>query len=305
MTKIVKICLKYHIKEGLIHIGCDGKGAIDALNNKFEIVKSSRKHFDIIASIQRLMDYLPLQWKFRHIKAHQDDIKMYDELTRWEQLNVVADTLAKEHMIDMLQDPNWTKERPNWLPMETCAIYWNDRQGRPIRICSNLTNTLRTHIGNARLREYWIGKAKYSPLTERTIDWDSHHKSHKNMASDRHRWLSKWLTGFCGIGITLQLYRHQTHRKCPRCNIDETTVAHVLRCPASAAQQLWLRSISELRSWLDKHDGNPELCDLICENLTAWHRQGFFPANQVQDRLLRNAIKEQDRIGWQSFIEGY
>ena len=127
------------------------------------------------------------------------------------------------------------KERPNWLPMETCAIYWNDRQGRPIRICSNLTNTLQTHIGKARLREYWIGKAKYSPMTERTIDWDSHHKSHKNMASDRHRWLSKWLTGFCGIRITLQLYRHQTHMKCPCCNINETTVAHVLHCQASAA----------------------------------------------------------------------
>ena len=82
MTYIGNVCMKYEIKRGTVHIGCDGKGALDAIINKYEIVKSSRKHFDIISSIHRLIDFLPINWTFRHIKAHQDDIKSYDELTR-------------------------------------------------------------------------------------------------------------------------------------------------------------------------------------------------------------------------------
>ena len=105
------------------------------------------------------MDFLPLQCNFRHIKAHQDDIKMYAKLTRWEQLNVKADTLAKEHMSEMLQDTNWMNKRPkNWLLIETCTIYWTDQKGKSHRIYSELTNTLRDHIDNACLREHWIKK---------------------------------------------------------------------------------------------------------------------------------------------------
>ena len=44
MTKIIKICMKYQIKKGNIHIGCDGKEAIDAVINKYEIMNPSQKN---------------------------------------------------------------------------------------------------------------------------------------------------------------------------------------------------------------------------------------------------------------------
>ena len=58
MTYIGKLCLKYDLKQCTVHIGCDGKGALDVITNKYEIVKLSRKHFDIISSIHRLIDLL-------------------------------------------------------------------------------------------------------------------------------------------------------------------------------------------------------------------------------------------------------
>ena len=305
MTYIGNLCMKYEIKRGTVHIGCDGKGALDAIINKYEIVKSSRKHFDIISSIHRLIDFLPINWTFRHIKAHQDDIKSYDELTRWEQLNVEADTLAKEHMKEMISEDNWMNERPTLLPMETCIITWTDSQGRSHRISSNLTKVLNDKLGCTQLREYWKKKGKFTPYTERMIDWDSHHKSHNNLPTGRNRWLSKWLTGFCGIGVILQLYKHQDHTRCPRCQQREGSVAHVIQCPALSATNLWLKSIEDLRKWMKENEGNSTLCDMICNNLKAWQKQALYPPGQTPDTILAQALKEQDRIGWQSFLEGY
>ena len=305
ITHIVKLCIKYHIKEGTVHIGCDGKGAIDAIMNKYESVQTSRKHFDIISSIHKLIDLTPINWTFRHISAHQDDVKSYDELNRWEQLNVEADTIAKDHMKEMIAEEDWNKNRPNWLPLETCAVFWTDRQGRAHRICSKLSVTLKNHTGSDRIRDYWVRKGKFTPLTERSIDWESHHKSHSNLSTGHNRWMSKWLTGFCGIGIMLQIYKHQHHNKCPRCQINETNVAHILQCPAPAAQQLWNTSINELREWLIAHEGHPLLCKLVCDNMKAWHSHNPYPSEKIEDDILRQAIKDQDKIGWMSFIEGY
>ena len=39
-----------------------------------------------------------IKWKRVHVKGHQDDILKYHQLTRLEQLNVVADLIAKERL---------------------------------------------------------------------------------------------------------------------------------------------------------------------------------------------------------------
>ena len=69
--------------------------------------------------------------------------------------------------------------------------------------------------------------------------------------------------------------------------------------------KLWKQSVEELRSWMKEHEGNLTLCNMVCEYLLAWQSQTPYPSTQSMDSILRKAIIDQDRIGLQSFLEGY
>jgi hypothetical protein len=60
---IDKICKEHNIREGEIEIGCDGLGALNAIEFNVPLIRSSWKHFDLITSIRRLMHQSPIQWK--------------------------------------------------------------------------------------------------------------------------------------------------------------------------------------------------------------------------------------------------
>lgn len=55
------------VPEGSVIIGCDGKGALDAVRTRFLIAEPNRKHWDIINSIWEMQDQRPrIDWTFAH-----------------------------------------------------------------------------------------------------------------------------------------------------------------------------------------------------------------------------------------------
>jgi hypothetical protein len=98
ITHITKICDNNNITQGGIEIGCDGLGALNAIQSNHFITKSTWKHFDIIKSIRQSIQQSNLNWTLRHVEGHQDDDTEYDKLNRWAQLNVLVDKMAKEKL---------------------------------------------------------------------------------------------------------------------------------------------------------------------------------------------------------------
>ena len=306
IININHLCNKHDIKHGSIELGCDGEGAIKIMEQNNKIIKSNRKHFDLIQAIQNAKDKSPLQWKFRHIKGHQDEVKEYTDLNRWEQLNVQADIIAKERMY--LETYNKTENelyRPQHVPYLSCQIQWQDRQGRIHHITTHLQNTLKQAIGSTTIREYWIKKRKFSSYTERWIDWDHLQKSINGLKRNRQQWLSKWLTGFCGVGVKMQIYRSQYHSKCPRCLCDNETTNHVMKCPHPTAIDIWKEQIDQLEVWMTDQDAQPEMAKTILTSLQAWHDNTPFPTIRTNNAKLKEATRQQDRIGWRSFTDGF
>jgi hypothetical protein len=55
--------------------------------------------FDLLSAIRAAIKPSPIQWKFRHVKGHQDDIRDAI-LDRWALLNIAMDSLAKMHWLE-------------------------------------------------------------------------------------------------------------------------------------------------------------------------------------------------------------
>ncbi len=288
ITAINNICIKHNVRKGTIAIGCDGEGAIIAVTQQFDIIKSSRKHFDLISAIKNTISSSTIDWQFQHIKGHQDDIREYEDLTRLEQLNVQADQLAKDKMTALLSLDIAERDRyrPYHLPNETCSVIWRNPQGQDIKICSHLHKSLTFNITQSRLRQHWKKKHKFSPYAERTLDWEVIHRSHKNTSPIFHQWLSKWITGFCGVGVMMQMWKFQNHSRCPRCNTEKEDTSHVLRCPQPDAVQLWHDELRKLDDWMTENKAHPDLQQSIINNLQAWHDGTPFPATKYTNEHL-------------------
>jgi hypothetical protein len=276
ITHVNALCQQHNINQGQITIGCNGKGAIQSSISHIHCTLSY-KHFDLISSIQSSIAHSKIKWNFQHIKGHQDDILQYEELTRMEQFNVATDHMAKTELTNMLSNPNWERRRPQNLPYEHVEVFWKNQSNSSIKISSCLTKTLTTKIQTQAIRQYWKKKSKFSDHNESQIDWITSQKSRKGLPTYRQRWLSKWMTGFCGTGKMLKIYRFQKHSKCPRCQTDNENTNHVLQCNHSEALTLWNTSLTSLEEWMLSNNGHPELVELIILGLTKWHNNEIFP----------------------------
>ncbi len=297
------LCNESRLTQGCIELGCDGEGAVTTMQEILQWnVKSSSKHFDILRSIQHLMRNSPITWKFRHVKGHQDDLLTYEELDRWAQLNVEADALAKDRMTEALLrvDP-----LPQALPYDTCKISICDNSNQSSNISSNLMKTIVHNIGKNKIRQYWAVKKQIGERELQVIDWNSLARARKGLKTSRSRWLSKWSTGMCGVGIMLKKYKWQQHTKCPRCQQDDEDVQHVLQCPAVLATATWNHEIQKLQEWMIQQQGEPDMVDAIIQNIKAWRSHSPYPTRRYDQATLRECILYQDRIGWRLFLEGF
>jgi hypothetical protein len=300
-----EMCNKLNICSGDTKMGCDGEGAIILVSNFHDKINSSRKHFDMLGAIHNAIELSPIKWTFHHIRGHQDDFLEFQDLGRDEQLNVMADNMAKEKLSSFISTVNWRYKRPINISYERCSVDWTNQLGTRIRISSHLQKTLQSHIQQVKAREYWMKKKSISPYYERQIDWKLLHKSHLALVNHRHRWLSKWLTGFCGVGIMLQRYRHQSHSDCPRCGITGETTAHIIQCQDNRAKLLWAQEILKIERWMTDNDGHPEMIQIICSILRNWQLLKNALTPQPMERTLILAYHQQKQIGWFNFIQGF
>lgn len=154
------LCAEHDINEGSITAKCDGEGTITVLQYMHPITKNSRKHFDIILALQQALDLSPLLWNFEHLRGHQDAHTCYSQLNRWAQLNVQADTLAKQEVTRLIN--NGEKLGPTLpIPYNQCQIVFKGQEEEIIPLSSHLVSTIIDLIQREKIKKYWEKKKKF------------------------------------------------------------------------------------------------------------------------------------------------
>ena len=145
------------------------------------------------------------------------------------------------------------------------------------KIGSNLGPTLYHHIHTKEIRTYWKNKGHFDQHTQQYVDWTTMARSSNLLSLPRQKWLSKWITGICGVGSKLIQWKWQPHSNCPRCLSPNETVKHVLQCNQDEAQELWNKQITSLLKWMREEKGQPDMSKAICSSLQAWRDDRQIP----------------------------
>ena len=216
----------------------------------------------------------------------------------------MADRVAKETLQAAFDNDTISQLQRRSPPHMHCEIQVIDAYQGTTTISSHLQKSIKTHCSSATLKNHWVNRFQLRDHTSH-IDWALKKKSHANTTKSMNRWLSKHTAGFCGVGKVLVRYKYQTHANCPRCGLTPETTTHVLTCQDDSACKLWDDNVSQLEKWMETQGVFSEIAHHISQNLRSWkyglRLQQHLPTNQ----FLREAIQQQDRIGWKEFIYGF
>jgi hypothetical protein len=279
----------YHLESGHIEVACDGKSALQQAQWSEDFINTRYPHYDLILAIRVIRNLSKWEWKWRHVKGHQDSTG--GELDFWAQLNVQMDSAAKQHWLD-----NNGSEAPRRIWGEPWQVWAGSK-----KITSDLSRHLKEFCSAQTAENYWRGKPRISDKFEQ-VDWEAIGGAMQQIPLSRRIWISKQVTGFCATGNTMFRRKARSTAQCPRCTEDETP-AHVLRCRGSDASTIWDRAITKLKNWLQDNLTHPEMSNAIINYLAGW-RDDAPVGTRISQEWIRRAFSGQSLLGWRNCLEG-
>jgi hypothetical protein len=166
---------------------------------------------------------LPFKLISRHVKSHKDDELHFADLTRPEQLNVLADHRATA-ALDTLRAAGMTTA---FFPLPTCRGYLRRY------ITSREIRTLRTALPENELREYLQCRNDWSNETYNSIRWSAYSSASAGISDNARTFVVKLTHKWLPIGLR-ERRCSATSDLCRHCNEVET-VPHLYRCRSREA----------------------------------------------------------------------
>ncbi len=124
-TFATAIAKYFSLQEILGEISCDNMAALHQAGKNRKRVGIGVKHSDLHRTIRTLKHQVQFKFRYKHVKAHQDKLKLWKELTLSEQLNVICDDLANRAIKGYLERDSPKPLAPSLLPLEKAAVFIN------------------------------------------------------------------------------------------------------------------------------------------------------------------------------------
>jgi len=104
LLAIKAICSYYSVTSGLVLVGCDNLSTLHQAQQLQELTPCNSAHADLICTIHWVCQSLTgVTVCFKHVKRHQDTNQLASTLPCFTQLNILANQLAKQALLWILQ----------------------------------------------------------------------------------------------------------------------------------------------------------------------------------------------------------
>jgi hypothetical protein len=208
------------------------------------------------------------------------------------QCNVQMDLNAKAHLSTARLVPQHYD-----IPGEPWQLWVNGQ-----KVKAAIFPTIYSHVHNRDGELYWAEKRQQELTTISNIDWTLIGKAMRSIPRSRRVFISKHVSGMCGVGKFMKRWKEWEDDRCPRCGEPEDA-PHVWRCKGEGTADIWTKSLEGLASLLRKLDTDPTLLHIILVYLRGWWA-GVGP-QYVPPLVFQTLVEDQGRVGWSRFFEGW
>ena len=251
---------------------------------------TTTSEFNVLLQIFTVLNYLPLNICFHHVKSHQDARAQISTLALPAQANCRADHLATHARSHCESHP--------------CALLYPAAQCSLQLAESTITRShkqaLYHHAFASVLREHILQSRSWKSTDK--IDWDFFSafciKQTRSL-----QFLLKWIHRLLPIGAVLHRRQASSSPFCPACGHLETYL-HFLVCNHSSRIPLHRQLISNLRKCLSTISTDPNLKTILLEGINQHFSPNeplFPPASSKYHRL----VQSQSDLGWDNLLRGF
>jgi hypothetical protein len=159
------------------------------------------------------------------------------------------------------------------------------------------------YIYDNRFREHCKVKEGLPTSAFDLIDWDSIHDA-RTMAPDLFNiWMTKQVSGHCGVGKMMKRWKFWDDSKCHSCDEPNEDTCHILYCLHKDCHRAWDEAVVGLDKWMTSIDTDPLIQYCIVSTLSPRDPNTIFHA-YTDSPCTYVVAAEQDNIGWSHFIKG-
>jgi hypothetical protein len=101
---------------------CDNLGVVGHGNNCHRSLPEKQAQADLVCTFRQTLARLPMPLTYHHVYGHLDEGCSFDELTLPEQLNILADALAKDALKQAVAANKFISSE---FPLENVCVYVN------------------------------------------------------------------------------------------------------------------------------------------------------------------------------------
>ena len=291
--------------DGMAAVYSDCLGAIRRVADLPEArVPAGWKHADILKNIMINCRDLSFDVAYSHVKAHQDDHKLFADLTRQAQLNCIADWMAKR----VLQTRARNLKNPcKVFPLEpVTARVGTCNKGE--KISPGMMDGLRFWTHRRLAREVFHDLGILSLRAFDQVAWRPVFDALHSLPRMFQIWAAKQVTGIAGTNLRLHICsrrKPKPHCKlCPSCRVRTEDCDHILTCEESSRVDCLLKSAERLDKWLGEQNTEPRLRVALVKYATGRGGVTMRMASCGLGSMFGRLSQSQDVIGWRRFMEG-
>jgi hypothetical protein len=222
------------------------------------MIPSCCGHFNILKNLLVNCRDLLFTLYYCHVKAHQDNNKSFDNLSRKAQLNCIGNHTAKQQIvIDGKEGPTTGR----MSPLEPIGLFIKGE-----KLTSETGDQLRlwVHLQLARIFYAEQGIMTHGQFDK--IDWRSVHCTLHDLPWLFQVWAAKHVLNIAGTTKFLS-YQDGWCKLCPSCQKCKETCHHIARCPEKGQAMAFDQSTHKVVQWLDSNNTHPDLQQLLLQYL--------------------------------------
>lgn len=278
-----------------LNIYCDNLGVVSHGNNYLRPLPERQVQHDVLSLLRRNILILPNTIQYKHVYGHQDNGTTFSNLTLPQQLNVMADQLAKSALLQGIECASTTGP---FYPMEPVRIMVSGKKAT-----SSIRSTLYEAWGKGIAQELFQRRHIVSNHNFHFIAWDNVARVMSSYPQMYRTWVTKHISGFCGNNRQLSRIDPSTVNRCPCCHHPDDSTSHLTRCLNPGRKAMFTKSVDELLDWMEDTGCVPGLISCLETYLSSIGEGSMIETAKPYPHLEEWAI-EHDILGWDNFLEG-